>query len=180
MWAKAEVLDSLTCVLRATEEDNVRASWCAHGELIEGKALATGLLDASAGGSSEAECADGHLGHLVETVVVSDRGHDCADLALKQVLVVAVGGHRDNLGDREWCAVHARHPQAAEDGVVELRVGTAGQEAVQLVQQLHVWVVALGGLAVAALDVVGIQIYLVDCQDIARVVSLSMPNVSCA
>lgn len=54
--AKAEVLDGLTGVLGATEEEGVGASWRAHGKLVNGEALTAGGQDAGAGSGSEAEC----------------------------------------------------------------------------------------------------------------------------
>ena len=69
---EAEVLDSLTGVLGATDEEGVGTSWCPQGKLIDGKSLTTSLDDAGAGGCSEAEGGDGELGELKETVVVSD------------------------------------------------------------------------------------------------------------
>jgi hypothetical protein len=79
---EAEVLDSLTVALWTTEQNDVGASWCAHGQLVEGQALSTRLLDPSTCGCGEAECADSHLWDFIETVVVCDGADHCADLAL--------------------------------------------------------------------------------------------------
>jgi hypothetical protein len=94
MWAEPEMLHCLTRVLRSSEQDDIGAGWCTHSELIKGDALTTSLLDASTGSSGEAECADGHLGDLEETVVVSDSANHGADLALvcsRRVLVCGDG-----------------------------------------------------------------------------------------
>jgi hypothetical protein len=69
---KAEVLDGLTGVLGATEEDGVGSSREAGSDLIDGEGLTTGLQDARAGSGGEAESRNGELGELEETVVVSD------------------------------------------------------------------------------------------------------------
>lgn len=102
MRAEAEVLDGLTSVLRATEEDDVRASGRAHGELVECEAFTASLLNASAGSRGEAEGADGHLRDLIEAVVVGDWADDSADLALVGWAGVLVGGDADDLGEGNW------------------------------------------------------------------------------
>lgn len=129
MGAKAEVLDGLTGVLGAAEEDHVRAGRGAHGELVEGEALAASLLDAGTSGVGEAQSADGHLWHLIETVVIGDRANHSANLALVSLARGWVVRHGADLGQRDRGTVDLRHAQTAEDGLVELRVRTAGQEA---------------------------------------------------
>lgn len=155
---KAEVLYGLTRVLRATEEENVRASGCAHGELVEGDALAAGLLDASAGSRSEAKRADGHLGNLIEAVVVCDRADHSADLALVQLGSRLACSHAHDLAQAQRRLVDPAAAQTLEDGLVELAVGAAGEEAVQLVEEREVGVLAFRSLTVARLHVVGIEI----------------------
>lgn len=112
VWAKAEVLDGLAGVLWATEKDHVGASWGAKSELIEGDALTTGLLNASASGGGEAESGDAQLGDLEETVVIGDGADDGADLVTARLLVVLVGSHADDLGERDRRGVDARHAQS--------------------------------------------------------------------
>lgn len=80
--AETEMPDRLAVALRATEEDDVGASWGTHSELVESQALAAGLLNASTSRRGEAQGADAHLGDLEETVVIGDRGHNGSDLAL--------------------------------------------------------------------------------------------------
>lgn len=108
---KAEVLDSLTGVLGATEEDDVGASWGALGELVEGEALATSLLDAGTSGSGEAESADAHLRDLEEAVVIGDGANDSTDLALVSLGALLVGRNGDDLGEGDRWGVDARHAQ---------------------------------------------------------------------
>lgn len=112
VWAEAEVLDGLTRVLWSTEEDDVGASWCLEGELVEGEALTAGLEDAGTGSGSELESADAQLWNLEETVVIGDSADDSSDLAILLLSVVLVGGDGHNLGDREWWGVDARHAQS--------------------------------------------------------------------
>lgn len=66
---------------------------------------------------------------------------------------VLVGRGRNDAGEGHWWAVDLAHHQSAEDGLVELGVGSAGQESVELDEKSDIWVVGLWGLAVAALDV---------------------------
>jgi hypothetical protein len=79
---EAEMLDSLTVALWSTEQNDVGASWCAHGQLVEGQALPARLLDPSTCGCGEAEGADSHLWNFIEAVVVCDGADYCANLAL--------------------------------------------------------------------------------------------------
>jgi hypothetical protein len=58
------MLDGLTGVLGATEEDGVGASWGTKGKLIDGEGLTTDSLDAGTGRGSEAESSDGELGEV--------------------------------------------------------------------------------------------------------------------
>lgn len=114
VWAETEVLDGLTSVLGATEEDDVGAGWGAESELVEGDALTAGLLDAGTGGRGEAKSADAHLWDLEHTVVIGDGADDSADLALGGLLVVLVGGDGDDLGEGDRWGVDARHAQSVQ------------------------------------------------------------------
>ena len=111
MGTKAEVLDSLTGVLGATEEDDVGASWGTESELVEGDALTTGLLDAGTSGCGELESADAQLWDLEQTVVIGDGADDSTDLVSMGLLVVLVGGDGNDLGERDRWGVDARHAQ---------------------------------------------------------------------
>ena len=117
--AVAKVLDGLTSVLGPTEEQRVAASGGLERELVEGQSLATGGLDASTGGGSEAEGRDVDLGDLEEAVVVGD-GADDDNGALLVILNVARNAREGDGG-----AVDTGHKQAAEDDLVEARVGAA-------------------------------------------------------
>jgi hypothetical protein len=80
---EAEVLDGFTGVLGSTEEDDVGASGCSESQLVEGEALAAGLLDAGAGSGGEAKSDDAHLGDLIEAVVIGHGADNGSDLALR-------------------------------------------------------------------------------------------------
>jgi hypothetical protein len=162
---EAEVLDGLAAVLGATEDQGVAASGGTESELIEGDGLTTGSDDASTGGGSEAESGDGGLREGQESVVVGDGANNDDDALLLLLADVA-----DDAGQRHGRTVDLGHEQALEHDLVEGRLGTAGQEAVKLDQELQVDIVALGGLAVSALDVVAVEI------DTYRVKSSSAGN----
>jgi len=149
---EAEVLDGLTGVLGATEQQGVAASRGTESELVEGDGLAAAGLDAGTGGGGEAQSRDGHLGDLEKAVVIGDGTDNNNDLLLLALELAS------DAGDRDRGAVDARHEQAAEDDLVEVRVGTAGQEAVQLDQELQVDVVALGRCAVRVTHMVAVEI----------------------
>lgn len=119
---EAEVLNGLTGVLWTTEEDDVGTGWGAEGELVEGEALATGLLDAGTCWCSEAKSADAELWDLEETVVVGDGSNNSADLALVSSAAVLVGGHSHDLGERDRWVVDARHAQSAPWSAIDLKL----------------------------------------------------------
>lgn len=95
------MLDSLTGVLGAAEEDDVGAGRGAKSELIEGQALAASFLDPCACGRGEAQSADAQLRHLIEAVVIRDGTNDSADLALVRLGGMLVRRHGDDLGQRD-------------------------------------------------------------------------------
>lgn len=66
--SESEMLDGLTGVLGATEEQGVGTGWGALCELIEGEAFTSGLENAGTGGCGEAEGSDGELGDFEETI----------------------------------------------------------------------------------------------------------------
>jgi hypothetical protein len=141
--AHAEVLDGLTRVLGAAEEEGVGTGGLLESQLVESDDLAAGSGDAGTGGGGDAESGNRDLGDGQEAVVVGDGANN--DDGLLLVAVLEVG--RD-AGERDGRAVDAAHEQAAQDHLVEGRISAAGQEAVELHQELQVDVVALGGLAV--------------------------------
>lgn len=116
---EAEVLDGLTGVLGATEDEGVATGGGAEGKLVEGDGLTTGGEDAGTGGGGEAEGSNGHLGEGEHAVVIGD-GADDDDGAL-----LLLGGVGHNAGEGDWGPVDLGHKQAAEDDLVEGRVGTA-------------------------------------------------------
>lgn len=116
---EAEVLDSLTGVLGATQQQGVGAGGPLEGELIEGLGRATSSQDASAGGGGEAQGSDVHLGDLEQAGVIGDGADDDNGLLLV-MLEVGVDARE---GDGR--AVHAGHEQTAQDDLVEGSIGTA-------------------------------------------------------
>lgn len=122
---EAEVLDGLTGVLGATEEEGVGTGRGAHGQLIDGQGLTTSGDNAGAGSVGVAEGSDRELGELKETVVVSDGADQDNGLALVSLAGVLVGSSGNDLGERHGRAVDLAHVQTAEDSGVELAVGTA-------------------------------------------------------
>jgi len=151
------MLDGLAGVLWSSEEQSVGASWGSKGELVEGEGLTTGGDDAGTGSSSEAEGCNSDLWNLQQTVVVGDSADNYDGLSINFSLLVAdefVDAREGN-----WWTVDLGHEKAAEDDFVEARVGSAGQESVELDQEGKIGIFALGGLSVASLLVVFLQIY---------------------
>lgn len=168
---KAKVLHGLAAVLRATEEDRVAAGRGTHGELVKRQALTTSSLNASTSSVSEAERSNAELGEVKHTVVVGDGADDDhglrgSGIVLGHTTLVARQVHHAR--DRHRRAVDLRHEQATKDHLVEARVRTARQKAVELHQQEQVRVLALGRRAATIFDVVLLDVN-----------TLAAPLVSC-
>ena len=73
------MLDRLTGVLGATDEEGVGSSGEAGSDLVNGESLTASRQDAGTGRGREAESCDGELGKLEQTVVIGDS----ADLILR-------------------------------------------------------------------------------------------------
>jgi len=98
------------------------------------------------------------LGDGQQAVVICD-GANYGDGLVGIGLLCALGGDfAGDAGDGHGRAVDAGHEEAFEDNFVEVGVGSAGKEAVQLHQELEVDIVALGRLSVARLDVMAIEV----------------------
>lgn len=119
MGTEAEVLDSLTAVLGATQEQGVGTSGLLKSELVEGQGAAAGGQDARAGGGGEPQGGDLDLGDLEQAVVIGD-GADNND----RLLVVAVLQVGLDTGQGDGGAVDAGGKEAAQDNLVEGGVGT--------------------------------------------------------
>jgi hypothetical protein len=105
-----------------------------------------------AGGSGKSQSGNRDLGEGQEAVVIGNGTNDNDGPLL---VLLDVG---DNARQRDGGSVNLRHEETAEDNLVEGRIGSARKEAVELHQELEVDIVALGGLAVSALDVVAVEI----------------------
>ncbi len=122
----AEMLDGLTGVLLAAEQDGVGTGGGTKSKLVKGDDLTAGLQDAGLGGLGDAQAGDRQLGDLEETVVVSDGSDNDSGLAI-------LAGHvAGNTGDRHGGTVDARHKKTLQDDLVEGRVRAASEESVQL------------------------------------------------
>jgi len=103
----------------------VGTSWASLCELVKGDALTAGSSDASTGSGGEPQGSDVELGHLEETVIISDSADNDNSLALLLLGGVLVGSGSHNATDRNRRPVDLAHIETAEDGCVELGVGTA-------------------------------------------------------
>jgi len=152
VWSEAEVLDSFSGILWASEENGVAASWRSESQLIQCQNLTSGSKNAGTGGSGEAESSYANLGNGEETVVIGDSAND------DNGSLLLLGGLGSNSRDRDGGSVDAGHKKSAENDFVEGCFSSASQEAVELYEQLKVDIVTLWRLAVSATDVVGVKI----------------------
>ena len=148
-----KVLDSLAGRLLASQQESLLPLGRTEGQLVEGEGLTAGGKDAGAGGLGKLEGGDGHLGDDGHALVISDGGDDDDDGG------ILAGGHvlaDDREG--EGRAVRLAHAQTLQDNLVKVGAGAAGEEAIQLHQQVEIDVVAGGRSAHALLDVVAVNI----------------------
>jgi len=150
---EAEMLDSLTRVLGTSQEKSVGSSWSSESQLVQSESLTTGGNNASAGSGSETESRNTKLGNGQESVVIGDGTNNDNGL-----VVGLLGGVRNNSRDGDGRSVDAGHEKAAEDDLVEGRLGSAGQEAIELHEQLEVNIVTLWRLSVAVAHMVSVEI----------------------
>lgn len=156
--SETEMLDCLTGVLGATDEDGVGSSGETGSDLVDGESLTTSSQDAGAGRGGEAESRNGELGKLEETVVVSDGADNDDGLALVRLGRLLVGSSCDDAGQADGRAVDLGHHEASQNRLVEGGIGTASQELVQANQQLDVGVGRLRDLAVPVSNMMAVEI----------------------
>lgn len=114
-------------------QDRVLAGRGTQSQLVEGQHLAAVLHDALAGLVGDAQGAHLQLRHVQHTRVVGDRSDDDGDALLGLAVLQETG----DLLQRDGRTVGAAHEQAAQHDAVELLLGAAVQEAVQLKNKSH-------------------------------------------
>lgn len=119
--AEAEVLEGLTGVLGATEDQSVATCGSTESKLIQSNGFTAGSNDAGTGGGGESQGSDGCLGELEESVVIGD-GADDDDNSLLSLLLLGVG---HNAGQGDGRSVDLGHEQTSKNDLVEGRVGSA-------------------------------------------------------
>ena len=112
--AHAEVLDGLTGVPLAAEEDGVRTGGRTECELVESENLAASLQNTLLGGGGETKGSDRELGDLKQTNVIGDGADNDDDLGitLRSVLSLLHNARKGN----GW-AVDLGEEEAVEDGL---------------------------------------------------------------
>lgn len=123
---RAEVLARLASGRLAPEKNAVASGGRRQRQLVEGEHLASGGDDAGAGALGHAQGRHAQLGHLEQARVVGDGSDDGGRLGL-----LALHELRE-LGEGHRGAVGLGHVEAAEDDGVELGVGAAREELVEL------------------------------------------------
>ena len=110
--AHAEVLDGLTSVPLAAEQDGVRTSGGAERQLVEGQDLTASLQNALLGRLGEAEGGNSELGHLQKADIIGHSADSDDDLG---VTVGCVRSLLDNPGEGNGRTVDLGEEQAVED-----------------------------------------------------------------
>lgn len=124
----AEVTERGASGALALDEQRTLAGRRAHGQLIEGEDLTAGGQDATARLLGDAQGAQLQLGDLQDAGVIGDGADDHGDRVLAGALLQEAG---DAL-QRDRRLIGAAHKETAQHDLVELLVGAAVQEAVQL------------------------------------------------
>lgn len=130
----------LAGVARSLHEHGALALGGLHGQLIKGEDFTASLQDASAGSLRYLEGAHAQLGHLVDAQVV---GHG-ADNNGNESFAAGFLHEADHASERRHRPVNAAHEEASQHDLVELGVGPARQETVDLNQEAEVDILALG------------------------------------
>jgi hypothetical protein len=128
-----------------SNQKSVDTLWLNLGQLIESKALSTSLEDSLSGILGELEGTNFHFRNDYHSLVienVSDQDDDFVSL------LFAVGDFSE-FGDRHRISSGSGLVESLIDDSVEIRLGSSGQEFVELDQQLMV-VIAGSGLSVVS------------------------------
>merc|ERR1719326_1973630 len=107
-WCLTEVTLRLTSVDRATKEHSAEAKRRPQCQLVESQALATSLQDPCASTLGETQGAHCHLGHVQQSLVISDAADDARNLPVLVLHEFA------QFGQRKWRFVPAAHVQTLE------------------------------------------------------------------
>jgi len=76
VWSEAEVLDSLSGVLGASEKQGVASSRSSESQLVQSQDLSSSSFNAGTSSSRESESGNTELGNLQEAVVISDSANN--------------------------------------------------------------------------------------------------------
>ena len=145
------MLDSFPRVSLSSQQDSVCTLWCPQSQLIQSDDLATTLLDPLTGSLGDSQSSNAQLGDLQHSHIVRDSSDD--DNSFTGIFL-GVGDLAVDKADADGRTVDAGLEEPFEDCLVELGVGTAGEESVQLDEEKQVHVLRGRGLAVALADVV--------------------------
>ena len=121
---------------RSSEQENVLSKRFDLGELVESKALSSGLENSGSGSLGELQGADSHLGDSEHSLVVEDFSGDGEDLGS---LLLGVGDLSES-GQRDGVSSGSGLSESLVENADELGVGSSGQELIELEQQLMVFV----------------------------------------
>lgn len=121
-------------VLVGSHEVNLLAFGGLHNELVEGEALTTSSGDASTGSLSESKSGNSQLGDSEDSLVIGDGGNNNGSLTLIRLLLVML----DELRERKRRSVHSGGDKSSQDGLVEVRSGSSGEESEELDEQVNV------------------------------------------
>jgi hypothetical protein len=110
----AKVLHGLTTIPHTAEEDSVGASWCTHGELIEGESLTTSVEDALLGSTGEPQGGDREFWDFESSDVIGNSANDDDDF---RVTLWGFFGVLDDFRERDRGLVDFGEEKAVEDGL---------------------------------------------------------------
>jgi len=139
------VFHSFPSILRSPQQNRVLAQRRTERQVVKGEALAASIHDPGPRRLSEPERSHLHRRHLVDPLVVGHGAHDHSNLVLLALHEL------DEAAERERRLVGLAHEETLQDHGVEVALGPANQEAVQLDEELEVDIVGLGSGALGLL-----------------------------
>jgi hypothetical protein len=120
VWAKSEMLYSLSGILGSSQQQGVASCRSSQCKLIQSQNFSTSSQNPGTCSSSESERGHTKLGNCEKTVVICNRADNNNGLVVR-----LLGSVRHDSRQRYRRPVDARHKEATKDNFVERRISAA-------------------------------------------------------
>lgn len=153
------MLNGFTSRSLSTQQQSILSKRRSHDQLIKGETFTSSSDNLGTSCLGETKSTDGHLGDGGGTDIVSDSSDNHGDLSILEETSDTRDGHAGSVDYQiRLCKIiytlslTSGHEQTLEDGLVKGRVGTAGEETIQLDEELQVRIGRLGRRSVLGDD----------------------------